>query len=118
MIIISPGCSDCSFKCKDVSTAACLVIVVNNMSSEYATHCFSFVDKIASQEHVSQYCIYYYAKYCGSGSPSFAIDSNADSSVKSLFTLIVILLFVAVSAISLINFDGTLYCLRQPDILS
>jgi hypothetical protein len=53
-----------------------------------------------------------------SRSPCLTPDCAVNSSLKSLFTLILTLLFAEVSAVSQINFNGTLYCLRQSNILS
>jgi hypothetical protein len=44
VFIISPSCSARSFNCMNVSTGACLVLVVNSTLSAYAAHCFSLVD--------------------------------------------------------------------------
>jgi hypothetical protein len=112
MVIISAGCSDYSFNCMNVSTAASLVLVVNNILSAYAMHWFSLVAILPLKSmFFSIVSITVLNMLEDSGSPCLTPESTVNSSLKSLCNLILTLLFVNVSADSLIHFTGTLYCL-------
>jgi hypothetical protein len=79
----------------------------------YAMHCFSLVDILPLKSmFFSIVSITVLNMVADSGSPYSSPDSTVNSSLKLLFTLILTLLFVKDSAVSLINFNGTLYCLR------
>jgi hypothetical protein len=101
-----------------MSISDCFVLVVINISSALAKHCFKLVDvfplKSSCFNTTSTSTL---NKVTARVSPWFTPDSTLNSAVYSLFILSLALVLIRVNSISLISFAGTSYCAKYYIIL-